>query len=468
MLPALWVLGVLAWEARVPFETHAVPLLAAAPAVACAGTGHRRGVVAGGACALLALSPLGSALAYEGERESVGGRFGTCAAVLSVVAASYLSARRRGRLAGELTRARTVATAAQEVLLRPVPPRVEGLSVASAYLSATRDASVGGDLYDVVATPYGVRVVMGDVRGHGLPAIGTVSAVLGSFREAVYDEPSLGGVLRRMERGLSRHLCERRAGRGSPGMAPVPGAGSAPVSASALGDPYDGPGYGGAETHGSAGRAPSPAAAEVPDAGEEFMTVLLLEVGRDGSVAFLNCGHPWPYRLSVPEHGPPCAQPVSETEPLPPLGLFPLPARLPRPLLLRLAPGHGLFVHTDGAEDARDADGAYFPLAEALLSALAGRPGPAALVQSVRGSLLRHTGGRLSDDAALLALRNDHCRVPGEPGPAAPTPERELPRPHPSTTRVPCPRVSGLPDEQGPRRGGRGERDGTSRGQPYA
>ncbi|MGW3557391.1 hypothetical protein ACWDNT_08460, partial [Streptomyces sp. NPDC000963] len=90
---------------------------------------------------------------------------------------------RRG-LIRELARARAVAAATQQVLLRPPPGRLEGLTLAAGQLSASRGASVGGDLYEAVATPYGVRIVLGDVRGHGLAALGAVVAVLGSFREA--------------------------------------------------------------------------------------------------------------------------------------------------------------------------------------------------------------------------------------------------------------------------------------------
>ena len=100
----------------------------------------------------------------------------------------------------ELRQARYVAGVAQSVLLRPLPARVEGLGVAAVQVSAERGAAVGGDLYDVVGTEFGVRVVMGDVRGHGLAALGTFAALLGGFREAVHDEPELGGVLRRLDR----------------------------------------------------------------------------------------------------------------------------------------------------------------------------------------------------------------------------------------------------------------------------
>ena len=46
------------------------------------------------------------------------------------------------------------------------------LAVARArYRSATRQASVGGDLYEIVPTWHGIRVIIGDVRGKGLDAI---------------------------------------------------------------------------------------------------------------------------------------------------------------------------------------------------------------------------------------------------------------------------------------------------------
>ena len=51
------------------------------------------------------------------------------------------------------------------------------------------------------------------------------------------------------------------------------------------------------------------------------MTVLLLEIGRDGELRALNCGHPWPYLLSGS-----VVEPLSCADPMPPLGPFPLPA----------------------------------------------------------------------------------------------------------------------------------------------
>lgn len=353
-LPGLWVLAVVAAELLSPRGTHLVQLLAAAPALACAGTGRRQCVVLAGVCALLALVPLGS----DGRLDTAA-RLCTCCAIVAVATLAHLLTAGRRRLLKELERAREIAAAAQRTLLRPLPPRLGGMTLAGGHLSVSEGALVGGDLYEALATPHGVRVVIGDVRGHGLGAIGTVAAVLGSFREAAHDEPELPGVLRRLERALQRELGE-------------------------------------------------------PSLGEEFVTVLLLEVGPDGLVKALNCGHPWPHRLSRGSGRRVRAAAVGRGDPLPPLGLFPLPGRLSVARLTRLAPGDALVLHTDGAEDARDARGEFFPLARALAEAAPVAPVvPAAVVERVRTALLRHTGGRLSDDMALMVLRRDRCRVAG-------------------------------------------------------
>ncbi|MEU9083311.1 PP2C family protein-serine/threonine phosphatase [Streptomyces sp. NPDC048357] len=332
----------------------------------------------------------------------------TCAAFLLLATGCALHIRRG--LLGELRRSQEIAGAAQRALLRPLPGRIDGLTSAAAQLSASRGAAVGGDLYEAVPTVHGVRVVIGDVRGHGLPALGAAAAVLGAFREAAYDEVTLGGVLRRMERALDRHLRDRARSE---------------HPATCSGEP------------------------ESPSA-EEFVTVLLLQIAPDGTLLALNCGHPWPYLLrpaALPEHcaarsrGPapdpapqssarldPPARPAFEDrvraepgkrapqpgtdvraldgETLPPLGVVPVPAEAQPHAVGELRSGETLFLHTDGAEEARDASGAFFPLRSVLARAPAPRT-PARLVAGVHAALLRHTGGRLADDVALLVLRND-------------------------------------------------------------
>ncbi|WUW11889.1 serine/threonine-protein phosphatase [Streptomyces sp. NBC_01465] len=296
-------------------------------------------------------------------------RIALCAAFL-VAVVSLCASVRLGPVR-ELKQAREVAHATQQALLRPLPARLDGLAVAAGQLSASPGATVGGDLYEALSTVHGVRIVIGDVRGHGLPALGAVAAVLGSFREAAHDEPELAGVMRRLERALERHLRERSR-----------------------------------DEHPSAGGADP----ENPLA-EEFVTVLLIEIGAAGELLAVNCGHPWPYRLRG------SAGPLSDADPLPPLGPFPLPAAIPLQRCGRLLPGDALVLHTDGAADARDSGGRFFPLEEVLATAALNSPvSPADVIDRVHRSLLRHTGGRLCDDVALLVLRNDRSRVPAQPG----------------------------------------------------
>ncbi|MDC0767742.1 PP2C family protein-serine/threonine phosphatase [Streptomyces sp. HD] len=298
------------------------------------------------------------------QQESLGARIVTSAVFFAVGTGLVLHVRQA--LVRELRQVRKVAGAAQSALLRPLPGRIDGLNVAAAQLSADRSACVGGDLYEVIATEHGVRAVMGDVRGHGIAAMGTVAAILGSFREAVHDEPDLGRVLRRLDRALARHLRERAR-----------------------------------DEHPSSGLEPDTPVAE------EFVTVLLLEIGRDGEITALNCGHPWPYLLSGRE-----VEPLARADPLPPLGPFPLPTELAPLPCGSLLLGDSLVLYTDGVEDARDARGRFFSLQGALIDAVRQEPiAPEAILSTLFEALLRHTRGRQADDIALLVLRNDRTRV---------------------------------------------------------
>jgi serine phosphatase RsbU (regulator of sigma subunit) len=95
----------------------------------------------------------------------------------------------RERREMRLQRMTVIAETAQRAVLRATPDSIGTAGFATRYVSASEEASVGGDLYEIAATPFGVRVIVGDVRGKGLPAVQTAASVLGAFRQAAFTEP---------------------------------------------------------------------------------------------------------------------------------------------------------------------------------------------------------------------------------------------------------------------------------------
>lgn len=273
-------------------------------------------------------------------------------ATVIIGAISVELARQRQRDARKLVQARSVAEALQLMLLRPVPPALGPVRAAGYYEAADRRALVGGDLYDLVETPFGVRVVIGDVRGKGLPAIQHVGTLLGSFRDAAHGIADLAELADHMERRLVRETAAGDAASGAE-----------------------------------------------PDT-ELFATALLLEFPADRrEVRLVNRGHPAPILLSRGR--------VARLAPRPgvPLGIGPL-ADAPVPATTHpLAPGDVLVLHTDGVSEARGPQGAFYPIEERLQLRFGGRErvDPAVLAAFVRDDLVDYSDGAC-DDVALIAL----------------------------------------------------------------
>ncbi|MER5883349.1 PP2C family protein-serine/threonine phosphatase [Streptomyces sp. NPDC001941] len=99
-----------------------------------------------------------------------------------------------------------VAWAAQQAVIRPSDFEIGGLEVSARYRSAAEDARIGGDLYAFAHTPTGLRLLIGDVRGKGLPAVHLAAAAIGHFRDAAYTQPGLLDVVREMDTRLARDL----------------------------------------------------------------------------------------------------------------------------------------------------------------------------------------------------------------------------------------------------------------------
>ncbi|WP_322741090.1 PP2C family protein-serine/threonine phosphatase [Streptomyces hygroscopicus] len=249
----------------------------------------------------------------------------------------------------ELDQVRRIAVAAQEVILRPVPARLGPVRAASMYLAAETGAQIGGDLYEAVRTRFGVRLIVGDVRGKGLPGVRAAAAVLSAFREAVHYEDDLAEVLNHCAAAL------RREGA-------VPGAVDPEAQA------------------------------------ESFVTVVLAQVPDRRVVEVVNRGHPPPLVLRQGR-----VQALMPTSPLPPLGLDDLVADLPvKAETYPFTPGDRLLLHTDGIIEARNRNNDFFPLAEAMEAV---HPcSPQEFLQHLHQGLIRHTQGRLADDAAMILV----------------------------------------------------------------
>jgi hypothetical protein len=291
-------------------------------------------------------------------------------AVCLLGALSVVIAALRSRQEGRLVQVSTVAEAAQLAVLPPLPGSVGGIEVAALYRAATVGALVGGDLYDVRSGPYGVRALVADVQGHGLAAVGTVTGLLGAFREAALDMPDLREVADRLDRRIS---LDARGGE---------------LFATALLLEFPAAG------------APGAAAEEAADG---------TSAAAPGTVRLVCRGHPPPLLLRDGRVGElPC-------DPGPPLGLrLPGPPP-PGPTDAALLPGDLILAHTDGVTEARSADGRFYPLAERLTAWLADgtRPTPRGLVDTVWADLDAFAGA-VADDVAMLAL------APGtEPGDSA-------------------------------------------------
>jgi serine phosphatase RsbU (regulator of sigma subunit) len=273
-----------------------LPLVSLGPAFSGLIGGWRRTALIGAAALVLCVG-LG---VYDGLFEERRG-FSAMASVAGVTGIGIAAAVTRSRREAELAGVRSIAEVAQRVLLRPVPRSAGRLRAAVSYASAAAEARIGGDLYEVVASPHGIRVIVGDVQGKGLAAVETAAVVLGAFREAAHDEADLTGLGERLERSVDREL-----------------------------------------------------------EGEKFVTAVLAEIGSADEVMFLNYGHPAPMIVrrdgSVEFPQPPvCALP---------LGLGAHRVEGPEPYRADFASGEQLLLYTDGISEARDTDGLFYPLGD--------------------------------------------------------------------------------------------------------
>jgi hypothetical protein len=264
----------------------------------------------------------------------------------------------------------------------PASTQVGRLCIESRHLPATQGG--GGDIHDVMATPFGIRLLIGDVMGTGQPANRTGLSVLNAWRELARTEPSLAGVAVRLHAMIARSEhpdrfvtallvnFPRAADPGAPGD---------------LGAPGDA-GHGGHEGHGGHGGLTSGPWAELVCCGHPPPLLL-----RGGSAAFV------------------------ELPAAPPLGLLDLAGGWCKTSMIPIGVGDRLLLYTDGVSEARDAAGRFFPLAERTAQALPPEDrqlGPRDITGDITGrphlldalvtSLDAHVGDRVTDDILLLLV----------------------------------------------------------------
>ncbi|MGW8555643.1 PP2C family protein-serine/threonine phosphatase [Streptomyces tubercidicus] len=336
--PVILTVVIAALAYATPRELAFSRLLPAAPALAAAMWPVLPTVLLGTVCLLLMI---GLGIVFPDL-----GTWWTAAGVIAVTVAAAYGSHVRLRREQTLFQVRLVADTAQQVVLSPMPRRFGGIEIEALYLAAAAEASIGGDFYEVVDTEYGVRLLIGDVRGKGLPAVGTAAAMVNCFREAAYDEADLVRIARRLEASSTRY---------------------------------------------NAAFAPEGTM-------ERFATALLAEIPHGGGgIRILNCGHPPPLILN---HGE--VRALEPTDPSPLLNLAELIGDHYSIDTFGLTPGDLLFLYTDGVAEARDRDGEFFPLAAWLHRQTPGRPGD--LLSALHHDLLHHSKGRLDDDIAALAV----------------------------------------------------------------
>ncbi|MFD5804259.1 PP2C family protein-serine/threonine phosphatase [Streptomyces sp. NPDC127020] len=269
------------------------------------------------------------------------------------VLAVYASRLRVSR-EGALVRLRSTAAAMQRQILRPLPLLTDDVLVDGVYEPVQQDKLVGGDIYDVAATPWGTRVLIGDVQGKGLAAVGMAIDVVGAFREAAHREPTVTALVDSLEAAVVRHN-DYAEQRGEP---------------------------------------------------QRFVTAAVLGVDAGTDTQLVTCGHVPPYLL----HDGTVTAVGAGTEHTP-LGLADLVEEARTVSWFPFPDGATLLLCTDGLTEARSAGGAFYPLESRLADRAditAGR-----LTESLVDDVHAFTAGAPQDDLAVLAVRRSPRRVPG-------------------------------------------------------
>jgi serine phosphatase RsbU (regulator of sigma subunit) len=265
---------------------------------------------------------------------------------LALGVTSVYACHRRVKREQEMLRLRSTAAAMQRHILHPLPLVTDDVLVNGVYEPVQEDRLVGGDIYDVVASPWGTRVLIGDVQGKGLAAVGAAFAVIGAFREAAHREPTLTALVDALDASVVRHNSY----------------------ADQTGDE------------------------------ERFVTALIIGIDAGGEAQVVNCGH-IPPRLM--HDGLVTTPPLDSGVPL---GLAELTAEPTTVDWFAFPAGSTLLLTTDGLTETRADDGTFYPVDDWLTKHLGLSPTelPGELYEDARAFA---GGSRPHDDIAVLTVR---------------------------------------------------------------
>ncbi|MEU7058283.1 PP2C family protein-serine/threonine phosphatase [Streptomyces sp. NPDC046197] len=350
MLPALLLIIGLFIGLFTPRDVRPDAFLAAAMISAAALLPLWGTVLTGvGACAIF----IGLMVDFNSLSDATA--YSELATLAAIAAFAVFFNRLLGRRAHQLVLVRSVAETAQLAVLRPIPRHLGHVTLESLYLAAAAEARIGGDLYEAIRTPHGVRLLIGDVRGKGLLAMRTAAALLSAFREAAHDARDLPHLACRLETSMSRYASQ---------YPEVPGS----------------------------------------EIAERFITALLVEIPDDEPVVrTVTCGHPPPLLLHRGE-----VRELQPAAPSPPLNLGMLVSDRYHVDLAPFHPGDQLLLYTDGVTETRDRSGAFYPLAERIRSWTGDAPHQ--LLDHLHRDLIAYSGGELDDDVAALVARRRPSR----------------------------------------------------------
>ncbi|MER6034050.1 MULTISPECIES: PP2C family protein-serine/threonine phosphatase [unclassified Streptomyces] len=347
VIPLGLIVTVCVVDVLAPPHIHLGPLLVAAPAITVAFAGARVTALMGAlaVAAQVVIGVLRGVLSTANIQAQI-----IALMVVSAVCVGICVVRdRRER---QLHQVRSVAEAAQSVLLQPLPARTGPLRIASLYMPAEEEADLGGDLYAAARTDHhSTRLLIGDVRGNGLSAINNAALLLGAFRAAAHRQATLPRLAVHLDAAFRWDTRQWRA-------------------------------------------------PEAQDTDEDFATAILLDIpDHEPVVHLISCGHPPPLLL----RGTRVTPLVPDASHLPigfggPFGFTAYEIQT-----FPFAAGDLLILYTDGVIEARDAGGRFYPLTER--TSQWAKDDPDELLHALHDDLLAHVHGHLDDDAAVVAIR---------------------------------------------------------------